>query len=236
MAPLPTRLSKTFEAAHSAIWLRKYFLSLPCNVLTYNTRAKHMNPVERNAWLAKEILVHEGVLRGYLSKFLKSVVDIEDVLQETYARLLSLNDASLAAVHNWHAFLFTSARNAALDRLRKNRVVSLDALAEMGSTDVLDQAPSAEEGLNTRQELALLMDAIGSLPDRCREVLTLRKLYGLSQREIAQRLAIAESTVEKHVAHGVRLCAERMFAKREQTIKPKAAKEMTARKTEFDGQ
>jgi DNA-directed RNA polymerase specialized sigma24 family protein len=115
-------------------------------------------------------------------------------------------------------------------------VVSLDALAEMGSVDVLDQAPSAEEGLNTRQELALLMDAIASLPDRCREVLTLRKLYGLSQREIAQRLAITESTVEKHVAHGVRLCAERMFAKREQAVKPKTAKEMTARKTEIDGQ
>jgi DNA-directed RNA polymerase specialized sigma24 family protein len=58
-----------------------------------------MNPVERNAWLAKEILVHERVLRGYLSKFLKSAVDIEDVLQETYARLLSLNDTSSAAVH-----------------------------------------------------------------------------------------------------------------------------------------
>ena len=195
-----------------------------------------MDPVERNAWLAKEILVHERVLRGYLSKFLKSVVDIEDVLQETYARLLSLSDSSSAAVHNWHAFLFTSARNVALDRLRKNRVVSLDALAEMGSVDVLDQAPSAEEGLNTRQELALLMDAIASLPDRCREALTLRKLYGLSQREIAQRLAITESTVEKHVAHGVRLCAERMFAKREQAVKPKATKEMTARKTEFDEQ
>jgi RNA polymerase sigma factor (sigma-70 family) len=195
-----------------------------------------MNPVERNAWLAKEILVHERVLRGYLSKFLKRIVDIEDAIQETYARLLSLNDSSSAAVQNWHAFLFTSARNVALDRLRKNRVVSLDALAEMGSVDVLDQTPSAEEGLNARQELALLMDAITSLPDRCREVLTLRKLYGLSQREIAQRLAITESTVEKHVAHGVRLCAERMFAKRAAEAKPNAAKDALARRSEFNGQ
>ena len=195
-----------------------------------------MNPVERNAWLAKEILVHERALRRYLARFFHNVADVEDVLQETYARLLSLNDSSAAAVHNWHAFLFTSARNAALDRLRKNRVVSLDALAEMGSVDVLDQSPSAEEGLNTRQELALLMDAIASLPDRCREALTLRKLYGLSQREIAQRLAITESTVEKHVAHGVRLCAERMFAKRAAAAKPNAAKDAFARKSEFNEQ
>ncbi len=179
-----------------------------------------MNPIERNTWLAKEILVHERALRGYLSRFFKNVADVEDVVQETYARLLSLSDSASMAVRNWHAFLFASARNVALDRIRKARVVSLDALAEMGSADVLDQTPSADDALNARQELALLLETIASLPDRCREALTLRKLYGLSQREIAERLAISESTVEKHVAYGVRLCAERMFAKRGETRKP----------------
>jgi RNA polymerase sigma-70 factor (ECF subfamily) len=182
-----------------------------------------MNPTELNAWLAKEVLVHERALRGYLGRFFKNVADVEDVVQETYARLLSLNDAASSAVRNWHAFLFTSARNVALDRIRRARVVSLDALAEMGSADVLDQAPPADEALNARQELALLSEAIASLPDRCREVLTLRKLYGLPQREIAQRLNITESTVEKHVAHGVRLCAERMFARRGEGRKVNAA-------------
>jgi RNA polymerase sigma factor (sigma-70 family) len=191
-----------------------------------------LNPIERNAWLAKEILVHERSLRSYLNRFFKNVADIEDVVQETYARLLSLNDLGWAAVRNWHAFLFTSARNVALDRIRRARVVSLDTLAEMGSADVLDQTPAADEALNARQELALLSEAIASLPDRCREVLTLRKLYGLSQREIAQRLGISESTVEKHVAYGVRLCAERMFAKRSDTSKPDAQKNTAGREGE----
>jgi len=195
-----------------------------------------MNPIELNAWLAKEILVHERALRGYLSRFFKNVADIEDVVQETYARLLGLNDSASAAVRSWHAFLFTTARNVALDRIRRSRVISLDALAEMGSVDVLDQAPLIDEALNARQELALLLDTIASLPDRCRETLTLRKLYGLSQREIAQRLAISESTVEKHVAYGVRLCAERMFAKRGAGEKPVAAKAAPARKGKFDEQ
>src|ERR1700733_13841250 len=179
-----------------------------------------MNPVERNAWLAREILVHERALRGYLSRFFKNVADIEDVVQDTYARLLSLNGSKSRVVRNWHAFLFASARNVALDRIRKARIVSLNTLAEMGGADVLDQAPAADEALNARQELALLLETIGSLPDRCREALTLRKLYGLSQREIAERLGIAESTVEKHVAYGVRLCAERMFARRCEVRKP----------------
>jgi len=195
-----------------------------------------MNPIELNAWLAKEILVHERALRGYLSRFFRNVADIEDVVQETYARLLGLSDSASSAVRSWHGFLFTTARNVALDRIRRSRVVSLDALAEMGSLDVLDQAPLVDEALNARQELALLLDTIASLPDRCRETLTLRKLYGLSQREIAQRLAISESTVEKHVAYGVRLCAERMFAKRGAGRKPGAGKAAPARKGKSDEQ
>jgi RNA polymerase sigma factor (sigma-70 family) len=195
-----------------------------------------MNSIECNAWLAKDILVHERALRRYLARFFQNVADVEDVLQETYARLLSLDNSASAAVHNWHAFLFASARNAALDRLRRTRVVSLDALAEMGRMDVLDQTPSAEERLNARQELTLLMDAIASLPDRCRETLTLRKLYGLSQREIAERLGITESTVEKHVAYGVRLCAERMFAQRGEIVEPDTVRHPPARKANLDEQ
>jgi len=183
-----------------------------------------MNPLEVNAWMAKDILVHERGLRSYLSRFFKNVADVEDVVQESYARLLGLSDSAWAAVRNWRAFLFRTARNVALDRIRRSRVVSLDAMAEMGIPDVVDQAPSVDEALNARQELALLLSTIASLPDRCRETLTLRKLYGLSQREIAERLAISESTVEKHVAYGVRLCAERMYAQRELKAEPKAKK------------
>jgi RNA polymerase sigma factor (sigma-70 family) len=195
-----------------------------------------MNPIELNAWFAKAILVHERALRGYVSRFFKDFADIEDVLQETYSRLLALSDPASNAVRNWHAFLFTTARNVALDRIRRSRVVSLDALAEMGSADVLDPAPPADEVLNARQELTLLLDTIASLPDRCRETLTLRKLYGMSQREIAQRLKITESTVEKHVAYGVRLCAERMFAGGGEARKPGVGKAAPVRKVKSDEQ
>lgn len=194
-----------------------------------------MNQTDLNAWMAREILVHEKMLRGYLARFSKNPSDIDDGIQETYARLLALSESSFAAVRNWHSFLITSARNVMVDRIRKNRVVSLDAVAEMGTFEVLDPQPPADEALNARQELGLLAEAIAELPTRCREVLTLRKLYGLSQREIASRLGIAESTVEKHVAYGVRLCADRLFAQRSVPDLRAKRSSLLTRKEDTDG-
>ena len=68
------------------------------------------------------------------------------------------------------------------------------------------------EQINTHQELALLGRAIEALPDRCRQVLTLRKVFGLSQKEIAARLAISENTVETQIANGMRLCTQYVYA------------------------
>jgi len=56
--------------------------------------------------------------------------------------------------------------------------------------------------------LQLLIQAIQSLPDRCRQVVTLRKIYGLSQKETAARLDITENTVEVQSAIGLRKCIE----------------------------
>jgi transposase len=58
----------------------------------------------------------------------------------------------------------------------------------------------------------------------------------MSQREIAQRLKITESTVEKHVAYGVRLCAERMFARGGEARKPGVGKAAPVRKVKSDEQ
>ena len=165
------------------------------------------------AWFA-QVLVHEPNLRSYLRRIVGHRVDVSDVVQETYARLLALSPAQRAAVRTLRAFLFTTARHVAMDHLRRLPVVSLEALTEFGAPRVVTEGefePPPDQSLNTRQELELLARVIASLPEKCREVLTLRKIHGLSQKEIAARLGIAEHTVEKHVSYGVRLCAARML-------------------------
>jgi RNA polymerase sigma-70 factor (ECF subfamily) len=101
-----------------------------------------------------------------------------------------------------------------MEHLRQRRWVSLDALPELGTSDVVvgsGQEPPPDETVNATQELNLLARVIASLPDKCREVLTLRKIHGLPQKQIAARLGIAEHTVEKHISYGIRLCATRLL-------------------------
>ena len=172
-----------------------------------------MNDTGTTAWFSL-LLAHERDLRAYLSHCLPHRDDVPDVIQETYTRLLALSPERRGAIRSWRAFLFATARNIAMDRLRWPATVSLEALPEIDGADVVSgggEEQTPDEIVNLTQEQDLLARVIASLPEKCREVLTLRKIHGLSQKEIAQRLGIAEHTVEKHISHGVRLCAERVL-------------------------
>jgi RNA polymerase sigma factor (sigma-70 family) len=160
------------------------------------------------------VLAHEPDLRTFLAHTLPYRDDVSDVVQETYARLLALSPERRSAVRTWRAFLFATARNVAMDQLRRRELVSLDALPEISAADVVlrgSQERRPDEIVNLTQERRLLARVIASLPEKCRQVLILRKIHGLSHKEIALRMGIAEHTVEKHVSHGVRLCAARLL-------------------------
>ena len=152
------------------------------------------------------MLPHEPALRAWLRARFPALPDVDDVVQEAYARVLRVPDTG--AIGSVKAFLFATARNLALDHFRHQQVAAADSLAEIDESSVLEKAPAVSETVGRRQELELLTQAIQSLPERCRQVLTLRKIYGLSQKEIAAELGITEHTVEAQVGIGVRRCAE----------------------------
>jgi RNA polymerase sigma-70 factor (ECF subfamily) len=163
-------------------------------------------------WFIREVLPQEGALRAYLGRFFAQPSDVDDTVQDTYARLVSLSARHRSRIQSTPAFLRAAARNVALDRLRKQRVISLETMAELDHLNVMDERPSVLDEINTRQELALLRRAMAALPERCRQVLTLRKVFGLSQKEISARLSISENTVESQVANGMRACAAQLYA------------------------
>ena len=157
-------------------------------------------------WFAEEVLPHGPVLRAWLRSRFPSLTDPDDLVQEAFARVVQAR--AHAPVASAKAFLFTTARNLALDQVLRQNVVGLEALTETDALSVYEDVPGVSETVGHRQELELLTQAIQSLPERCRQVLTLRKIYGLSQKEIAAQLGISEHTVEAQVGNGMRRCAE----------------------------
>jgi RNA polymerase sigma factor (sigma-70 family) len=163
-------------------------------------------PTAHSEWFHEEVRPHEPALRAYLRGVFPSLPDIDDLVQESYARLLRAKEAG--KVRYVKAFLFAIARNAALDLCRRRNVVSFEPIGDLVDLTVIDEGQDVAEAVNKQQELALLADAVRALPERCRQVLTLRLLYGLSHKEIAADLGISDLTVKAQLAKGMRRCAE----------------------------
>ena len=75
---------------------------------------------------------------------------------------------------------------------------------------VPDAWPAADQVVAARQELDILRQAVGDLPDKCRTVFVLYRGRGLTMRQIAERLGISEKTVEKHIAKAMLHCRGRL--------------------------
>jgi RNA polymerase sigma factor (sigma-70 family) len=161
--------------------------------------------LSRAEWFAEHILPLEPKVRAWLRKAGWKREEVEDLVQETYARLTAAWAASEVAHPS--AYVFATVRNVAADQLRRQRIVSIRSVADISRLNVIDGELNAEQRLTAHEELDQLRDAIERLPGQCRAVFVLRKVEGLSQAETAVRLNLAQSTVEKHVARGMRLCA-----------------------------
>lgn len=165
---------------------------------------------ELDRWFVHEILVHEEALMRFLQRHWPHREELHDLRQELYARLYEA--AAKALPTQPKAFLFASARHLMTDRLRRGKVVSIEPMGDFEPSHVLVDEVSPERWCGGRQALRRLSEAFDRLPDRCREVVWLRRVEELSQKDVALRLGISEKTVEKHIAKGMRLLADGLFA------------------------
>jgi RNA polymerase sigma factor (sigma-70 family) len=149
---------------------------------------------EKDRWFEQEVQAHEPILRAWLRSRFCAAHDVDDVIQESFLRVLQARQATEIASPK--AFLFATARNVVFGRARRQKASREKPLAETDAGDILDETADVPHHVARAQELELLKRAIQSLPPRCREILTLRKIHGLSQREVAAQLGIAEHTVE----------------------------------------
>ncbi len=162
-------------------------------------------------WFKEEIRPHERELRAYLRGRFPAAGEIDDLVQETYARLWRARDGGSATLTR--AYLFVVARNVALDLLRRKQIIAVEALGDLAELSVVEERPDAAETLSHEQELQLLAEAMRALPPRCREILTLRRIEGCSHRAIAEKLGIAEGTVNAQLAIGLMRCRAYLCAR-----------------------
>ncbi len=162
-------------------------------------------PLDRARWFAEEVQPHEPRLRAWLRTRFPSLTDTDDLVQESYARLIRAREKG--PVKNAKSYLFTTALNAALDLIRRRKVVSFEHVAENERSSVVENRPDASEAASRTEELEILREALHALPTRCRQVFTLRKLDGLTHREIAEQLGVSEKTVEEQINRAMRRCA-----------------------------
>lgn len=156
-------------------------------------------------WFADEVQVHAAALRAWLRGRYPVLSDPDNVVQESLTRVWRAGQSG--TIRSPKALLFTTASHLALDELRRRKIAPFESLRENDHLSVLGDGVPTPDAIARREELELLTQAIQSLPPRCRQALTLRKL-GLAQREIAARLGISESAVEAHLFKGVRGCAK----------------------------
>ena len=159
---------------------------------------------EEARWFVDEVHTHDIALKRYLRSSFPALRDVEDIAQESYLRIWRQRAAD--PIRSAKGFLFNIAHRLALDRLRRIRRSPIELVADVDQIPVADHAPAPPDVLSRQEKVQLLIEVIDALPTRCRDVVILRKLELLSQRDTAARLGISEKGVEIQLARGLERC------------------------------
>lgn len=133
--------------------------------------------------------------------------DIDDIVQETYAILAKLE--CIETIRDPRTYALQVAKSVFLQGLRRNKIVPIGSIADLAALGEPDDAPGPEQHAHGQRELRRVEAAIGDMPVQVRKVFWLRRVEGLSQRETANRLGLAEHTVEKYSAKGMKFLLRR---------------------------
>lgn len=157
---------------------------------------------ERVRWVAQYIIPAEPGVRLSLQRSGVGLHEIDDLVQDAYRKLAEL--ASVDHIDRPQAFFMQVVKNLRRDRLRRDKIIQFEEFTEIHGSIVKSGEPCLEAVVCARQELSLVEAVLASLPTLCRDIFTLKRIEGLSQREIASRLGVSEHIVENDVRKAVK--------------------------------
>ena len=156
---------------------------------------------------------NKGLIASILRRYSISQIDIADLTQETIMRALEAEKRT--EIREPKGFLVGIAKNIARAELERRSKTVLSSLDDFDARTYVSDEPPIDEVVDVRRRMQVFGKAVTMLPPQCQKVFLLKHVYGASHKEIADKLNIALSTVEKHVALGLKRC--RMVMLREQT-------------------
>jgi RNA polymerase sigma factor (sigma-70 family) len=160
-------------------------------------------------WFFTEIFPLDAALTRFIRRNWRNEADIPDLRQDIYARVYA--SASERLPLQAKPFLYITARNHLINCAKRAKIVSFEHVADLDSLGFLHDAITPDRQLTAREELHRAQEGLDRLPPRCREVVMLRKIEGLSTRETSERLGVGIDTIEQQLVHGMRALVDFML-------------------------
>jgi len=185
----------------------------------------------------KAFIQNERAIRKYIARYCSHPQDIEDFTQETFLKGFAAE--MKGEVREPKAFLFTIARNVALYDIRKKTRTPMNFTEIYSEPElIIDESKvGADDWLNSRRKLVFFAKAVATLPPQCQKAFLLRRVDGLHYKQIANRMDISVSAVEKHVVLGLLKCkaylkahgydASELGCKQSKALPPKSGNDIT---------
>ena len=144
-----------------------------------------------------------------VARYFKTGHDAEDLLHDAYLRLAEFRArAGAQPIANPDAYIVRAAVNLGIDARRRDRAIDGAVAIETRCRDMEDQAPLQDEVLAARRRLERVQEGLKLLTPRTREIFLMHRLDGLKYGEVAERLGISRSAVEKHIAKAMLFLTE----------------------------
>lgn len=186
---------------------------------------RHPNkPGQQGSSLLDAFQTHQLALRRFIARFIYSPQDVDDIAQEAFLR--AYQSGKTREIDQPKSYLFRIAKNLAFDQLRQRSRKPTDYLGDFDDPDVLITDHSLEDEIMAQQKLSIHCDAVATLPEKCRRVYLMRKVYGLPYKTIAQELGISVNTVEAHMTKAYARCDD--YIKKQMRDQPSSSKRSPA--------
>lgn len=164
---------------------------------------------ELNAWFVREVLPLERALTAYIRHNWRVPEDVFELRQDIYEN--SLTGARRALPTNTRGYVYTVARNHLINTAKRARIVPIETIADLDAVDRDIDVFATERVLTARDELRRAQEGIDKLPPKCREIVILQKVEGLTDREAAETLGVSVETVRRQIKLGMKALIDHML-------------------------